>query len=229
MVVLLGGCSLGGCESEEYAMKDDWYSFYRCWSAQVVNGPLKKIQKRTSDFYVNKLVRKNEDGLVTQLEHNLGLRLPGSYRDMLVELNGETGAALRSDNGGGLLSVDKVEWFASSASFQETYKAFTDYRNDVVEAALMSDANYFKYDSSGKRSGGVRVSDLKNMIVIGEYSDWGVFLLNPKHIVDGEWEAVFLSWKEDSIRYVSFRAMMKDFYKDEIPFYARAKCIGFLK
>lgn len=219
---------IGGCgESPELVYQnDDWYGFFNCWSNQVKSGWFSKVSPENAVKMLRDFRPGNHEKEVSALETRLGLHLPQSYRDMMVLLNGNAGLALKVEEGGGLFGAEEVVPFSEAREPERiSYEVYA--QNDI--GFYEGGGDYFAYDEAGKTTLGVKHADIKDLILIGTLSDVGLLLLNPKHVVDGEWEAVFLTWKDNHVRYKSFRHLMRDMYRGEKPPFSMARCAGFIR
>jgi hypothetical protein len=94
----------------------------------------------------------------------------------------------------------------------KTYSIWTN--QDVAFDSPINDV----YLSYNKHSVGMsRSSELNDVIVIGNDDDGGLYLLNPTHKIDGEWEAIFLHpHNPGMIRYKTFAHMVASIYLQHV-------------
>ncbi len=138
---------------------------------------------------------------VVELETKLGITLPISYRFFLRSVNGCTHLGV---NRGGLLPVEKVNWFRTA------YSAWIDAYTDNASQDI-SEQDHRVYGSH-QDSTRFRQAYLPYLLQIGEVSAGTVYLLNPE-VTDacGEWEAWdFCNHYPGASREPSFPLLLRD-------------------
>ena len=137
---------------------------------------------------------------ITTLEERLGMPLPPSYRSFLQASNGwrSTGFFIQR-----LWPCGRVGWF------RERHRDWINaYTSQYKKLPPLSDEDYFIY---GEEQDSVlfRIEYLETALEISDIGDSAVYLLNPKVVQDGEWEAwFFANWLPGAARYRSFLELM---------------------
>jgi hypothetical protein len=112
-------------------------------------------------------------------ERRLGTPLPASYRRFLKEVNGCPRLGMGN---GGLLSIDKAEWF------RENYQFWIDAYTSTIEIDFSAEEH--RVYGNEQDASCYRHAYLHDLLQIGRVFDGQVYLLNPRvRDEDGEWEA----------------------------------------
>jgi hypothetical protein len=138
-------------------------------------------------------------------EERLGVRLPPSYKAFLTATNGcMTGGRFIYE----LWDVGSIEWFDKlNRQWVEAYAG-----TEPLAEPTVTDSKYFIY-GAGQDAAYLRVEYLSSALQISPEGDSAVYLLNPRVVTDGEWEAwFFANWLPGATRYRSFAEMMVDEY-----------------
>jgi len=104
------------------------------------------------------------------------------------------------------LPVSEIDWI------QKKDKEFIDILEDCVgkDEEYISDADYFVY-SNEQRSEMYRFEYLKNAIMISEWTDGSVILLNPNVWYGDDCEAwIYANWYPGAHRFKSFAALIEN-------------------
>src|SRR5262249_43567942 len=124
---------------------------------------------------------------LAQAEARLGVALPPSYREFLSFTNGWHFAGLSIEQ---VWSTDDIDWLAVR------------HQRDVIDAWLFGigevvpvpDEEYFVYgDEQSVLS--LRSEYLQTTLEVSEIGDASLYLLNPRIMRDGEWEAWYFDAK----------------------------------
>jgi hypothetical protein len=138
---------------------------------------------------------------VAALEKRLGTRLPVTYREFLLEVNGCPKLGICD---AGLCPVENVEWFRTR--HEDWIHAHTDPRESDI-----SEEEHLVYGPD-QDAGHYRLAYMKELLQIGAPDVWGtVYLFNPKvKDAKGEWEAWdFADSYPGARRYQSFKAFLE--------------------
>jgi hypothetical protein len=146
-----------------------------------------------------------EDGLAAT-EKRLGARLPFSYRQFLLEING---CPILDLAHGGLLPADRVGWLRDLS-----WNLLTSFCEPLDELEDISEDEHLCYGTE-QDCGCFRRAYVPDLLQIGDEHDGSVYLLNPQVVdSDGEWEAwSFAHWYPGAVRYPSFEALVTEAYE----------------
>ncbi len=153
---------------------------------------------------------------VAAAEARLGCRLPPSYRQFLLSVNGCPKLGLAH---GGLLPVQSIDWFRNR--HQDWIDAYTKPITNHLPADVTDELRIFSpelFDADvhditeeehlahPDNTCRFRIAYLHELLQIGEVFDGSVYLLNPKVTTESEeWEAwSFANWYPGAHRVLSF-------------------------
>jgi hypothetical protein len=140
-------------------------------------------------------------------EQELGVTLPESYINFLKTSNGFKQISLFSGN---LLPVSKIDWIENKD------KEFCDITRRFSGDLTVPDTDYFVYDDT-QRFEFYRTKYLLNSVMISDWTDGSVILLNPNVWTGNECEAwVFANWMPGAQRYKSFEDLITGELKSTI-------------
>ena len=134
-------------------------------------------------------------------EQRLGARLPFSYRQFLLEVNG---CAMLDLAHGGLLPADRIGWLRDLS-----WNLLTSFCEPLAELEDISEDEHLCYGRE-QDCGRFRRAYVADLLQIGDEYDGSVYLLNPR-VVDssGEWEAwSFAHWYPGVCRHPSFEGLV---------------------
>jgi hypothetical protein len=134
-------------------------------------------------------------------EERLGIALPASYRNFLSVTNGWNDWQVGPPR---LYSAEEICWFRD-----ENQDSIDIWEDSDYGAPPVSDEKYFVYGEMQQPSS-MRVEYLKSALQISATEEGSVVLLNPKVIIDGEWEAwLFANHFAGAKRYRTFADMVE--------------------
>jgi hypothetical protein len=137
-------------------------------------------------------------------ESRLKTKLPPSYTEFLKVTNGFRQLNCFVWN---ILPIDKIDWLEK---FDPAF--FKLYSTEFKDAFNATDEEYFIYGEEQKMTD-FRSDYLVNSLVVSEWGDAAILLLNPKVKFGDEWEAwMFAVWHHGPVRYKSFEELMQGEY-----------------
>lgn len=133
-------------------------------------------------------------------EIELGEWLPDSYKDFLAVTNGFRQLSFFIGN---LLPVENIDWIGNvEPHLLESYEDLEEFDYNITEAELES------YDSNN--SSKWKHEDFKKTILISNWGDSAILLLNPNRKKDREYEIwEFANWYPGAIRSKNFRLYLE--------------------
>lgn len=140
---------------------------------------------------------------IAQREDELQVTLPPSYKEFLLASNGFKQV---SNFIWDILPVENITWLKDfDNDFYQGYAAEIKY-DDV------SDEDYFTYGPA-QDTVHFRAEYLCNSLVISNWGDAAILLLNPAVKFGKEWEAwMYANWYPGAVRYKSFEALMQSIH-----------------
>ena len=179
----------------------DWKPFLTNWSKQLLQSSLAEDlhpSVNSTDWLGYKRATQRS---IQNLEKQLGISLPASYRAFLEVSNGwrrTTPFIAR------VRSVEDVDWFRiENKQWVEVYSQ---------DGSEQSDTEYYTYGPDGAADH--RPQHMASLLQVSDVDD-GVYLLNPQSVTpDGEWEAwFFANWVPGATRFPSFAHLMLHEYR----------------
>lgn len=133
-------------------------------------------------------------------EEELGIELPESYKEFLLTSNGFKQITHFVAH---LFPVQKIGWLRDlDPDLIDAYFTMVEFDAEITDEQLSL------YDE--EHSGIWRYSDFKNCIMISDWGDSAILLLNPNSFKDGECEVWgFANWYPGAVRYPNFRSYLK--------------------
>ena len=174
----------------------DWRSFLTRWSQQLTNTELAKRIDPPSESPDWLGFAPATEADIAELEKNLGVILPPSYRAFLLTTNGWRRTTPFISR---IRPAAEVNWFrVENEQWAEIYSE---------DGSNLEDTEYYVYGEDGAPDH--RAEHVRSLIQISDVED-GVYLLNPEAVTpDGEWEAwFFANWIPGAKRHPSFAHLM---------------------
>ncbi len=204
----------------------DWESFLQQWSQAI----LEAMTEEQLSYLPPDVITTGWLGYpgateqqLAQVEAQLRMPLPPSYRDFLKVSNGWRQTTpfihkLWSTEGIALFASRHLKWIeAFTETHESTHFSFdqAEELDELWEPLSIADADYFTYGEEQDCSQ-VRVEYLKTAIEISDVGESAIYLLNPQVVTEtGEWEAWFFAdWLPGADRYRSFQDMMAAEYQN---------------
>jgi len=169
----------------------EWRPFLEQWSREWLESGADELEEVPPALRASGWLgyQPATDGQIAAAEARLGIALPPSYRSFLLTTNGWT---LTSPAIFRLWPVEQVDWFR--VRNREWIEGFT---GGYLHGGWEPPAD-------------AEIHDLPHVLEVSDVGDEAVLLLNPRAVVDGEWEAwFFANWNPGATRYPSFRALME--------------------
>jgi hypothetical protein len=182
----------------------DWKEFLLMVSKTLIssNELLESLKESNDSTWLGyKGASENE---IMNHEDRLQTTLPPSYKEFLKVSNGFK--QLHSFVWD-ILPVENIDWIKNyDPSFYELYA------NNLYGSFNTSDEEYFVYGEN-QRSTDFRSSYLIESLVVSNWGDSSIVLLNPNVKFGEEWEVwVFTVWSYGPTRYKSFEELMQQEY-----------------
>ena len=180
----------------------DWHQFLQGFSRDLLLDEEIRLQQPPEVIRSKWLGFDGASDLqITALEERLGMALPSSYRGFLQASNGwrNTGYSIQR-----IWPCGRVGWF------RDRHRDWINaYRSQYKKLPPVSDEDYFVYGDD-QDPVFFRSEYLESAVEISEVGDSAIYLLNPKIVQDGEWEAWFFAdWLPGAARYRSFLELMQ--------------------
>lgn len=204
----------------------DWRSFLQQWSRAILESmgeeQLSQLPHEVIESGWLGYPGATENQLV-QVESQLRMTLPPSYREFLKVSNGWRQTTpfipkLWSTEGIAPFASRHWEWIETFTAKHESARLSFNPAHDldaVWTSSSVSDAEYLIYGEEQDCSR-LRLEYLKTAIEISDVDQSAIYLLNPQVVNEkGEWEAwFFANWLPGADRYRSFQEMMEAEYQN---------------